>query len=204
MNWSEIQDYVSAAAAQVTLIEGFAVLMGLVYVILAARESIWCWGAAIVSVSAYIYICVNANLYMETALQFFYLAMAIYGWLNWRRRNHQHKKPVIVWKAKWHIISIASGAALTVVAGYFLDRYTGASLAYLDSFTTIYALVATFMVTRKVLENWLYFIVIDAASVAMYAMKDLYLTALLFAAYVFIAAYGYFAWLKEYRRSYAA
>jgi len=204
MNWTEIQEYIAGAAEQITLVEGFAVLMGLVYVILAARESIWCWSAAIVSVVAYIYICIDARLYMETGLQFFYLVMAVYGWINWRQRNLQQKKPVITWKLKWHAVSIVGGAALTAIAGYLLNRYTYASLAYLDSFTTVYALIATFMVTRKVLENWLYFIVIDAASIAMYAMKDLYLTALLFAAYVGIATYGYFAWRKEYRKAYVS
>lgn len=204
MNGHSIAESFWAAAEQMTLVEAAAVLMGLVYVILAAKESIWCWSAAIISVLLYIYICLKANLFMETGLQFFYLAMAFYGWINWKRRQDQQKKPVIVWKKRWHTLAIAGGAALTLISGFLFDQYSNASLPYLDSFTTIYALIATFMVTQKVLENWLYWIVIDAASIFMYAFKDLYLTAALFAAYVVIAIYGYYEWLKDYRGSYAA
>jgi nicotinamide mononucleotide transporter len=86
--------------------------------------------------------------------------------------------------------------ALAITSGFLLSRYTDAALPFLDSITTWAAVVATYMVAQKVLENWLYWIVIDAISIYLYIDRELYLTALLFAAYVVIAAYGWYSWKK--------
>jgi nicotinamide mononucleotide transporter len=201
MDWVTIKESFAYAIDQMTWVEGLAVFFALVYIFLAAKESILCWFAAAISVLLYIYICIKADLFAETALQLFYLGMAVYGWYQWNRKKGHDKRPIIVWPVKWHIINIIFGTLATLTVGYLLQRYTTAAMPYLDSFTTVFALTTTFMVTKKVLENWVYWIVIDAASVFLYSYRNLYLTAALFLAYTFIAVFGYFHWLKEYKKT---
>lgn len=202
MDWESIKLSFFEGIKQISLIEGIAVFFALAYVILAARESILCWPAAAISVLLYIYICIKAHLLAETALQFFYLFMAFYGWLKWGQRKGHYKRPIIVWPWKWHLTNILAGASATLIVGFVLQNYTSAAIPYLDSFTTVFALSTTFMVARKVLENWIYWIVIDTASIFLYSFRELYLTAVLFLLYTIIAFFGYLAWLKEYRKSY--
>ena len=148
-----------------TILEGLAVALAVVYLLLAIRQNIWCWAAAAVSTSIYIFIMYGAGLYMESALQVFYLAMAGYGWQQWRRGGpDQGELPVSTWKLQQHVIAISVVVLLMLISGYLLQRYTSAALPHLDSLTTWGAVVATFMVARKILENWYYWFVIDAIS----------------------------------------
>lgn len=211
MNLQEIQTLLSEALAAMSWLELLAVLLGLAYVILAAKESIWCWPAALLSVSIYIYLCLEARLFAETGLQVFYWVMALVGWWSWRRSNHPARTaetavgensdslPVIRWPGRTHLLVIVANTAGTLLLGWFLGTYTEAASPYLDAFTTVFSLFTTWMVTQKVLENWLYWIVIDAASVFLYASRDLYLTALLFVIYTVIAVVGYYQWLNRYK-----
>lgn len=202
MDWYTIEESIAFALEQLSWIEGLGVFFALAYVFLAAKESIWCWPAATISVLLYIYICINANLFAETGLQLFYLVMAIYGWYQWNRKKGHDKRPIIVWPRNWHAINIALGTLVTFIVGFLLQRYTSAAIPYLDSFTTVFALTATFMVTKKVLENWIYWIIIDASSIFLYSYRGLYLTAALFLVYTIIAVFGYLHWLKEYKKHY--
>lgn len=211
MNLQEIQTLLSEALAAMSWIELLAVLFGLAYVILAAKESTWCWPAALLSVSIYIYLCLEARLFAETGLQVFYWVMALVGWWSWRRNHHAARTaetaiggdsdslPVIRWPGRTHLLVIAANTAATLLLGWLLGTYTEAASPYLDAFTTTFSLFTTWMVTQKVLENWLYWVVIDAASVFLYASRDLYLTALLFVIYTIIAVVGYYQWLNRYK-----
>jgi nicotinamide mononucleotide transporter len=183
--------------------EGFGVLFGLAYIFFAAKESIWCWPASLISVTLYIFICFQAKLYAETALQFYYLGTTLYGWYHWRNRKTNEDLPISTMKSSQHFLFIGIGAVLTIAVGYFLTSYTDASIPYIDSFTTVFSLLTTWLVTRKVLENWLYWIVVDSVGAYQYFHKELYLTSLLFAAYVVIVVFGYFKWLKIYKAKYA-
>lgn len=207
----EIQTLLSEALAAMSWLELLAVLLGLAYVILAAKESMWCWPAALLSSSIYVYLCLEANLFAETGLQLFYWIMALVGWWSWRHSKHSTSTaegelqaaspslPIIRWSFRTHLLVIAANTAGTLLLGWLLTSYTEAANPYLDAFTTVFSLFTTWMVTQKVLENWLYWIVIDAASVFLYASRDLYLTALLFIIYTIIAVVGYFQWLNRYK-----
>ena len=179
--------------------EIFAVLFSILYVILAAKEKIWCWAAAIISVSLYIYICFNAKLYAETGLQIFYLIMAIYGYISWNQKNQDSH--VIEWSEKRHLTLIAIGAICTFFLGFYFDQFTDAKQPIVDSFTTVFSVLATYMVIKKVLENWLYWIVVDLAAVYLYFSRDLHLTALLFIVYTVIAIFGYISWSKSIKNA---
>ena len=177
-----------------TILESIAVLFSILYVILAAKENIWCWTAAIISVSLYIYICFNAQLFAETGLQIFYFIMAIVGYYMW---NKDDKERIKEWGEIKHLIIILIGAILTFFIGFYFSEYTSAKNPIIDSFTTVFSIIATYMVIKKVLGNWLYWIVIDTVSVYLYFNRDLHLTSLLFVIYTIIAIFGYFSWMKK-------
>ena len=175
--------------------EIISVVFSIMYVILAAKENIWCWLCAAISVSLYIYICFDAKLYLETGLQGFYFIMAIYGYLQW---NRPKKKITIgTWSLKRHLLIFGVGIIASFILGKLFEIYTDAALPIIDSFTTIFSLFATYMVTKKILENWIYWIIIDIVSVYLYFIRDLQLTAGLFTAYTIIAVFGYLSWKKQ-------
>ena len=191
---------IAAQARELAPLEVIAVAAAVAYLLLAIRQNIWCWLGAGISTAIYVYLFFVARLYMESALNLFYFAMAIYGWSVWYAGGSGDEElPVSVWPAKVHAIAIGSIVAASVVSGYLLARYSDAVYPYIDSMTTWGAIWATFLVARKVLENWWYWLVIDAASIVIYWSRDLQLTALLFAAYVVMIPFGLVAWHRSYR-----
>lgn len=178
-----------------SIIETLAVLFSVTYVVLAAKEIILCWGAAAISASLYIYICFSAQLYAETGLQTFYLCMALYGYYNWNKKEQSLQ--IIEWSISKHFLVLIAGTITTFLMGFYFTTYTDAKMPILDSFTTVFSIFATYMVVKKILGNWLYWIVIDAVSVYLYSNRELNLTSLLFIAYTIIAIIGYFSWIKK-------
>ena len=176
-------------------LELLAVALAVLYLMLAIRQNIWCWAAAAVSTSLYLYIMYEARLYMESALQVFYLAMAAYGWYQWRLGGPDHHGvKVTTWPWRNHVLAIGAVLLLVVVSGELLTRYSDAALPFADSFTTWGAVIATWMVARKILENWIYWFLIDAVSVGLYLSRELYFTAMLFLAYLVMIVIGYRTW----------
>ena len=180
------------------IIESVAVFLSIFYVILATKESIWCWGAAAISVILYIYICFSAQLYPETGLQVFYLFMAFYGYYTWNKKEQSLQ--ISEWSISKHLFILVIGAILTFLMGFYFATYTNAKMPIVDSFTTVFSIFATYMVAKKILGNWLYWIVIDMVSVYLYFSRDLHLTALLFFLYTIIAIFGYLNWIKLIQR----
>lgn len=181
--------------------ELLAVVLALAYLLLAMKEHISCWYAAFISTSIYIFLFWDVNLLMESALQIYYLAMAVYGWSQWRHhRNGAQGLVIHRWSLQTHLLVLAGLIGLTAISGYFLTQSTQAALPYLDSFTTWGAVITTYMVARKVLENWLYWIVIDGVSVYLYIDRGLYLTAILFVLYVVLVVIGFFQWHAIYKQ----
>ena len=192
------------AARAMSGLEAMAVLLGVAYLLLAMRESIWCWYAAFISTSLFLGIFWDVQLLMEAALQVYYLIMAVYGWWHWhsgRNHNQEHDNaaPIRSWHWHQHALAILLIVVAALASGFVLQKTTDAALPYLDSFTTWGSVVTTWMVARKVLENWLYWLVIDSAAIYLYIDRALYLTAGLFAVYLVIVVFGYLQWLKHYR-----
>jgi len=180
--------------------EAIAVIAAIAYLLLAIRQNIWCWLGAALSTALYVHLFVGARLYMESLLNLFYFAMAIYGWSVWYHGRHgDEEMPVSVWRPGTHAIAIAMIVALSLLSGFLLERRTDAVYPYVDSMTTWAAIWATFLVARKVLENWWYWLAIDTASVAIYWSRDLHLTSLLFGVYVLMIPFGFVAWQRSWR-----
>jgi nicotinamide mononucleotide transporter len=190
---------VEQAKAQ-SLPEVVAVIAAVLYLVFAIREKIICWMFAAISTAIYVGLFVAAKLYMESALNVFYLAMAGYGWYVWSSgRSDGHDKPIVVWSLQVHAVAIAAIVILSSINGYLLSAYSDAAYPYIDSLTTWSAIWATFLVARKVLENWWYWLAIDIASIFIYWSRDLQLTSLLFAVYVIMIPIGLVSWTKSMR-----
>jgi nicotinamide mononucleotide transporter len=188
---SEIFSAISAA-------EAAAVGFGIAYLALAVREHIACWYAAFISTAISVYVFWDVSLFMESLLNVYYMAMAVYGWYQWRgNRVQQAGLAVSTWPPRNHLLIIGGTLSLTIIRGFMLASSTSASWPFVDSFTTWGSVLTTFMVARKILENWIYWIVIDAVSIFLYLDRGLYLYAGLFVIYVIIAIFGYFGWRRS-------
>jgi len=180
-------------------LETLAVALGVAYLVLAMRENSLCWYCAFFSTALYVWIFGDVSLYMESALNVYYMGMAIYGWFQWQRGGVNHEGLEIVrWTAKQHGLAISTIVLIALVSGYLLSIGTDARLPYLDSLTTWGSILTTVMVARKVLENWLYWIVINTISIYLYLDRGLEQTALMFMLYLVLAILGYYAWRKKY------
>lgn len=183
---------------QQTLLEVIGVITGLLCVYLAAKNIIWNWPFAIISVIIYIFIFFEAHLFADMGLQVYFLGMNIYGWYYWSRKPAtETKTPVMRIKKTETFLSIIAIVVFTFILGSVL-KYTTASFPYLDSFCTACSLVAQILLARKVLENWLIWIFVDVIYVGVYIFKNLHLTAIMYAIYVGIALLGYIDWKKDW------
>lgn len=177
--------------------EALAVILAIIYLLLAVKQDIRCWYAAIFSSSLYFFIMYSAGLYMEAILQIFYIAMAFYGWSQWRNTVEGNTELVVrTWKSSQHIKVISSVLIMTLISGWALKEYTNAALPFLDGLTTWGAIVATYMVAKRLLENWIYWFVIDSVSIFLFVSRGLYLTSFLFFVYLIIIYFGYKSWTK--------
>lgn len=179
-------------------LEWIAVICGVTYVILAGKQMRSCWYFAMISTGIFIFLCFQSKLYIESSLQMFYFGMAIYGWLSWKKQN-QAEIPIIRWKWTWHFWNILISAFVAFILGFSLSKWTDQANSYLDAFTTVYSLLATWMVAKKVLENWIYWIIIDVALFYLYGQNGLYLTSYQYLFFTLLAAYAYFNWYKSYQ-----
>jgi nicotinamide mononucleotide transporter len=182
------------------LSEALAAVLGLVYLLLAVRRNLLCWLCAFVGTAIYLVLFARAALYMQSLLQVFYLVMAVVGFLDWRRGKTEESGVLIrTWSMKQHVLAAAAVVAATIVNGWFLATYTQAAAPYLDSFVTWGSVVTTWMVARRVLENWLYWIIVDTLAAYLYFTQGLLATTLLFVIYVGIVVRGYLVWRRERR-----
>jgi len=185
---------------QQSLLELTGVITGLLCVYLAAKNVIWNWPFAIISVAIYIFIFYDSHLFADMGLQFYFLITNIYGWYFWSRKPAtEEKTPVLRVKRNEVLLSILAVIVFTYLLGSVL-KYTTASYPFIDSFCTACSLVAQLFLARKVLENWLIWVFVDIIYVGVYTFKGLHATAVMYAVYVGIALYGYIDWKRDWRK----
>ena len=124
--------------------------------------------------------------------------MAVYGFILWKEDEHGETLAISRWPLKKHILFISLGLVGGLFLGYLSEPYAGAKFAYHDAFIMVFSGIATWMMAKKVLENWLYWMVIDSAAIALYYKSGYYATIILFLLYVILAFYGYASWRKAY------
>jgi nicotinamide mononucleotide transporter len=187
-------------ARNTSLAEAIAAALGLAYLLLAVKRNLLCWLCAFASTTIYLVLFGQAALYMQSALQVFYLVMAVYGFIDWKAGRTEASGVLIrTWSLRQHALAAVGVAIATVINGWLLAKHTDAAAPYLDSFVTWSSVVTTWMVARRVLENWLYWIVVDAIAAYLYFSQGLLWTTVLFVIYLGIVVQGYFVWRKERR-----
>lgn len=181
-------------------LEAVAVLFGIVSVFLSVRENIWSWPTAIVNVSLYFALFFASGLYSDMGLQAIYFVLSVYGWYEWlyggkdRTALSVSRTPQRVW-----IVLAAIGVVVWASLGRLTSGLPGVSLPYVDAGTTTTSLIAQWMMTRKLLENWMLWTIVDVVYIGMFIYKGLYLTAFNYAVYLVLAVMGFFAWRKSLR-----
>ncbi len=181
-----------------SVLELVAVLFGIVSVFLSVREHIWSWPTALVNVSLFFALFYQAGLYSDMGLQAVYFALSVYGWYGWLYGG-QGRTALTVSRTPtaWWLWLAGSAAVVWAALSAITSRLPGASLPYLDAATTTTSLVAQWMMTRKLVENWLLWIVVDVVYIGMFITKGLYLTAFNYAVYLVLAVMGYVAWRRS-------
>ncbi|MBK9088204.1 MAG: nicotinamide mononucleotide transporter [Holophagales bacterium] len=179
-------------------IAGF--VFGVLAVWLTAKESPWCWPTGLVNVSLYIVVFWQAKLYADMGLQVVYVVVCLYGWWEWLHGGAGGGRLSVSRAPRRTLAALTvAGAAFAVFLGFALHRGTDAALPFWDSTTTAYSLVAQWLQTKKQIETWWFWIAVDVVYIGVYAVKGLWLTALLYAIFLALCLVG----LKEWKRSLA-
>ncbi|HQR73497.1 MAG TPA: nicotinamide riboside transporter PnuC [Sulfurovum sp.] len=182
------------AFAAMSYWELLAVGFGIAYILLAAKESLWTWFFAFFGTLIYTILFWHDALLSSAILNFYYMGMAFYGFYLWRGGTKKEELPISSWSVYLHGKIILAGLVLSLTGGYISDRYLGANFAYLDTFVMVFSVIATWMLAKKILENWLYWIVVDSVAIVLYWKSGYLATIVLFVLYVILAVYAYVSW----------
>lgn len=180
-------------------IEIFGVVTGILYVILEVRQNSLLWPLGLLTSATYIYVFFQGKFYADMGLQVYYVLISIYGWYYWSRggeRSDEGKLPVTRAGSRQLLLLLLIFFLAWTGIYFLLDRLTDSTVPLGDSFTTALALVATWMLARKIIEHWFLWIVANLVSIALYIYKGLYPTVILYAIYALMAVYGYLEWKK--------
>lgn len=185
--------------------EWLAMVLAIAYLWLIIKERIEAWYCALASTAIYTILFWHVSLLMESALNVYYMAMAVYGWWLWQFGGDNQKGVAVqVWPWQKHALCITLIFTCTASSGWLLSHNTQAAHPYIDSFTTWAAVLTTYLVAQKILANWLYWIVINSISVWLYIDRGLYPTSILFIGYVAMSFVGYYRWRKVYNSQHNA
>ncbi len=181
-----------------SLIELIAASLGVLAVWLTIRQNLWCWPIGLVMVLIYSWIFYDVKLYSDMLLQGIYAVLQLYGWWQWTRGGAQHSgRQISRLGVNGLLLSLAIGAASSLLLGYAMATYTDAAAPWLDASLTAFSLVAQVWMAQKRLENWLLWIILDVIFVGLFIHKDLYLTAGLYALFTLLAVHGWRQWQRQ-------
>ncbi len=182
----------------ITILEFTGTAFALTGVYLTAKEIIWCWLFGILGIVIYTYIFFESKLYGDATLQVIYFFMSIYGWYQWKYGSSKNDTLAITLNTFRQIIFFISiGFLGGIFFGGLLSNYTDSDVPYWDGFTTSYSLAATYMMARKYLYHWIFWIIIDLIYTGIYAYKNLYITVFQYAIFCILAVLGYLQWKQK-------
>jgi len=179
-------------------LEAVAVIFGIISVYLSTRENIWSWPTALINVALFSALFLESGLYSDTGLQVVYFVLSLYGWYEWLYGGAGHTAITVTRTSKktWVVLG-GIGVVVWALLGTITSRLPGTALPYVDAATTTISLLAQWMMTRKLVENWLIWIAVDVVYVGMFIYKGLYLTAFNYGIYLILAVMGYIAWKRS-------
>jgi len=184
---------------QTSWLEWLGTISGFICIYLAAKENIWNWPVSIVSVLAYSVVFYESRLFGDAALQIYFLGTAFYGWYFWLYKKETHEKPIAILTTKEWLLVTTAIAGLTGLLYLYLKNFTTTDVPLADGFCTAMSFVAQLLMTRKVLQNWILWIIVDICYVPLYLHKHLALTTVLYFVLIILAFIGYLDWKKTYK-----
>lgn len=182
-------------------IEITGAVLGVLFLFFEIRQSALLWPTGILTSLFYIYIFYTAQFYADMGLQVYYVVVSIYGWYYWLKGKSAEDKnvPLIRLSPRLALILLLITIIVFIVIAYVLLNFTDSPLPYWDAFTTALSVTATWMLARKILEQWWLWIVVNIVSLGLYIYKGLYPTVVLFAFYTVLSFVGYTMWNKTYK-----
>ncbi|MEA3443490.1 MAG: nicotinamide riboside transporter PnuC [Bacteroidota bacterium] len=181
-------------------IEIFAALTGFVYIYFSINEKIWLWPWGIATSLFLTIVFFTSKFYADMGLQVYYVIISIYGWAHWAGKGKDIEGeglPVIKLNFSLGLKLLIITSLIFFLISFLLIRFTDSPLPYWDSFTTSLSIVATWMLARKYIEQWLIWILIDFVSTGLYIYRELYITAILMTVYGILAVVGFRVWQKS-------
>ena len=182
-----------------TILEFVATISGIACVYLQTKEKIIAWPLGIVSVAISAYLFFQSNLLSDFALHIIFIGLNIFGWYSWSQKddNLEDMTPILHFRKSDYFLYALLTIVGTFSIGYLMKTYAGADLPYFDAFTTAGSLVAQFLLAKKYLQNWIFWIIVDVVAVNIYLYKGLYMIAFLFFVYLIICVKGYIDWKRH-------
>jgi nicotinamide mononucleotide transporter len=181
------------------IVEILATSANLVYIVFLIREKIACWAFGIVGSLLSVYLFIDAHLYSEALLYLFYAAMGVWGWVHWHRQLEENRNPVIRWRFELHLRAIVVACVLALGLGYAMEHYSDAERPVFDAFTTVFSFLGTYLEITKVLEAWIYWFILNLASIWLYHDRSLDIYAVLIGFYSVLSVWGFISWRRTYR-----
>ncbi len=180
-------------------IETTAAVFGFLCVVFTVRQNVWCWPTGLVQVFLYIFVFYRVKLYSDMILHVIYVYMQIYGWRNWLRGGENRSElPVSDLSGKALAACVFLCAVATASTGYAMASFTDASVPYFDAFTTAASLIAQWLMAKKKIESWYFWISVDIVAIGVYYYKDLFFTSALYATFLILAVSGLIAWQRSF------
>lgn len=186
---------------QANYIEVLGAVTGIIFLYLEIKENIWLWPFGIATSALYIYIFFVSKFYADMGLQFYYLAISLYGWWHWLYGGNREGKdalPISRISVKLAAVLLVVSIAIFAIIAYVLINFTDSPVPYGDAFTTALSVVATWMLARKILEMWWVWVLVNAVAMGLYIYKGLYPTSVLFFLYFSMSIVGYLQWKRSY------
>ena len=181
-------------------VEVAGAITGLVAIYFQIKEKVVFWPISLINVILYIFVYFTARLYAEVSLQLYYLVVSIYGWYYWQSgkiKNNGNELKVTTC-SKYLILKLSViFFVLFLLMSFVLKKFTNTDVPFIDAFVTSLSFIATWLLAKKKIENWLVWILVDAACVGVYIYKELYATIVLFAVLTVLAFVGYNSWKKS-------
>lgn len=183
-------------------VEIFGAIFGFLSVYFTIRQNICCWYFGLLQVTLYCFVFYTSKLYSDMILHVIYIFLQFYGWYNWKYGG-SNKSTLRVTLLTHTMFWIVLTVLVTALLGYVMQTKTDASFPYEDAFITVASLVAQYLMIKKILQSWLFWIIVDVVAIVIYAYKDLYFTTVLYVLFLVMAVMGYLEWKKAYNEEFA-
>ena len=198
MDFQFLLDGFAEGLRNMTWFEAVAVFFGIASVFYSMREHIWVYPTGIISTLIYVWICFEYKLYADMLINAYYFGMSIYGWHVWTHPSENQTVLPVTWldTKGWVTAIVLFGVSYPLLA-YLLDNFTDSDVPKWDSFTTASAFVGMWLMAKKKVENWYFWLLTDLVSIPLYFYKGLVLTSFQYLVFTVLASMGLFAWINS-------